>query len=117
MTQLLKDIYAVEVPDGSKNHVITGNRITWKMNELKFWWDLKPLPPGNYVFLFTTKAAKEEDYRNLSLKSYGKMFFDYTSKLNGLAAHSLTRKESFESLLRSKGLDPSSNFAIIKQQQ
>lgn len=99
------------------------------MGECLFWnngtknnLNYRRLPPGSYTFLFCSNNVTEEEckemikpvkgygYRNYEKEDYngGHSPFDVWS-----AYHFKTALESLQSLLRSLGLDPSRNYAII----
>lgn len=90
------------------------------------------LPPGSYTFLFCSNNANEEQARGIvaSQMERGAVFnpevghyqsagwTTYYRNYEHYPATSIcipnTALESLQSLLRSLGLDPSSNFAILK---
>lgn len=73
----------------------------------------KPLPPGTWQFLFTTKTATEEGARKV-VEQYtlrGNIrYTDYAYEYMWCE----TALDSLRSLLRSKGLDEKNNYAIIE---
>lgn len=94
----------------SQNNI--GQVLFWGIDSFMLPLDYKRLPPGSYTFLFCSLSATEEQAREIvgSIKMPLILLFkdyeydeDYTRAL-----------ESLQSLLRSLGLDPSLNFAILK---
>lgn len=77
----------------------------------------KPLPPGAWRFLFTTKTATEEDARKVVEKDnrgYKYYWDDKGFVPRGFNSRYKTALESLHSLLRSKGLDDR-NYALIEK--
>lgn len=86
----------------------------------------KPLPPGTWRFLFTTKTATEEDARKVVRSSEWhfpekharyvdyKFPFDRENKQRWGEGFG-SAIESLHSLLRSKGLDENKNYALIEK--
>lgn len=107
MTELLPDIWAVEVPDDAKGFDIweaTMSLRGYKKGDLFLGYIHngesynEPLPSGNWSILFSTKDAGEEDWATAFSDSC-----DYTSKECGI------------DILTSKGLDPNKNYVLIKK--
>lgn len=109
LKELLPDIWAVEVPEG--NWVsINGNQISFFFSSsTEKTGQIITLPPGNYQFLFTTKDAGEEDWQKVIRARE-----DYSPSL--AKAFDEDTMNWVESLLKSKGLDTTKNYAIIKKQ-
>lgn len=90
------------------------------MNNLNYW----RLPPGSYTFLCASLSATEEQARGIvdwyadedysDYDSYGEIikFNVYTDYVDG--DQFKTALESLQSLLKSLGLDPSLNYALLK---
>lgn len=71
------------------------------------------VPVGRFQFLFTTKTATEEDAKKMVRElPVGARYENYNGDFP-VWYH--TCKESLKSLLRSKGLDPNKNYAIIEK--
>ena len=118
MTELLPDIFCIEIPEGSKPddeiskgpaififHTIRPIRTATRI----------PLPSGKWSILFTSKDAGEEDWKGV-VNSYGNgMYFDYS--LPVWFGYKTLPSESGLSLLTSKGLDTNKNYLIIKKEK
>lgn len=92
MTQLTDNIYAVEVPE---------DVVDFKTFVKRVMDGTVDVPTGRARFLFTTGTATEKDAR----------------KVVGLRRNYFTEVlPSLHSLLRSKGLDPNKNYALIEKQ-
>jgi hypothetical protein len=83
----------------------------------------KPLPPGTWRFLFTTKSVTEEQAASIvQIISNGRISgmpqYRRYDRDNELPARMWTRdaRHSLETLLRSKGLDEKKNYSIIEKQ-
>lgn len=106
MIQLTDKVWAVEMPD--------------KVNDFKSFVecvknDEADTDVGKFQFLFATKTAIEEEARKAvdEHKIRGNVRYeDYTREYMWQE----TALESLHSLLRSKGLDPNKNYAIIEKQ-
>lgn len=124
MTQLTHNIYAVEVPE-DVSHI----RVATSQNNLgdclfyvngKGMLQFKKLPPGTYQFLFTTKNVTKEQAREVVKPQWmvqagtTPSYPDYTGEWAGFVDQP---SKSFESLLRSKNLDPKKNYAVIKRNE
>lgn len=125
MMQLTDKYFAVEVPDwanGYRVEIIPQADVFWLVcYEIGDYDEPKrekeiDLPPGTYRFLFTTKTATEEDARKV-VKSIpcGRKKIYKGVKDDGNEAWYESPLKSLHSLLRSKGLDPNKNYAIIEK--
>jgi hypothetical protein len=120
MIELLKDIFAVEVPGNAQVYGEVSNRQVEYMYRDKqgcmnyATTGVNPLlPPGKWSILFTTKEAKEEDWGNVvEFDELANCYNDYEDVEGGY--HSSI--ESGLSLLRSRGLNPDNNFVILKRE-
>lgn len=128
MVQLTDKVYAVEVPEGSSAFKIiphlVRNAIS-EMDAIKLVWECEQithswatLPPGTWRFLFTTKMATEDDARKV-VKNYGGKYTDYEATEEDYRLQDIywydNALQSLSSLLRSKGLDPDKNYALIEK--
>lgn len=68
---------------------------------------------GDFTIVGLAKDLSGTEWRKL-VKGYGKMYMDYTSTLNGLAAHCLTDIESGHSLLAKYGLNETTTLILKK---
>lgn len=127
MIQLTDRVYAVELPPGNY-----GDGLIVEVDG-KYYLNLideegimlagtKPLPPGTWRFLFTTKTATEEQAASIvqiisNGKASGTPQYRRYDRDNELPARMWTRdaRHSLETLLRSKGLDDKNNFALIEK--
>lgn len=117
MTQLTDKVWAVEVPDGAENV-----RVSQLIGTPKLFADLPgvlwaaKIPPGTYRFLFTTGTATEEDARKVVKTVLNGFYENYNTfiDMSGFEGFG-TAIESLASLLRSKGLDPKNNYALIEK--
>lgn len=113
MTQLLPNIFAIEVPRGTtalalapneeKPYILQGH-ISGAFGEIQ-------LPPGSYEILFTTKGVSEEHAQQIVEKLAGlsRTYRDYHK-----SEWYRTATNSLHSLLRSKGLT-ATNYLLIKK--
>lgn len=132
MTQLTDKVWAVEVPDGSgafkimphfvRNAITERDaiKLVWESEQITHSWVI--LPPGSWRFLFTTKAATEEQAASVvqiisNGKITGRPQYRRYDRDNELPARMWTRdsRHSLETLLRSKGLDENKNYALIEK--
>lgn len=131
MTQLMENIFAIEVPvDGFDFEILRTYR-----NELRYLIkgsenpltggekiEALPLPPGNYSFICASLTATEEEAAKIVVRvKYYNRENDYEAK-NAFENYEhpatsvhLTAKGSLHSLLRSKGLNPELNYAILRK--
>lgn len=125
MTQLTDKIWSMDVPSMAFGLIVNNYADESELVYMLSMSDIsddenaeeklitKPLPPGSYRFLFTTKAATEEDARKVVRElPVGARYENYNGDYP-VWYH--TGKESLRSLLRSKGLDPKNNYAIIEK--
>lgn len=129
MTQITDKHWAVEVPDKIDNpnfYRVNNESIMFK------WGDVdRPLNPHDVVridkysgdlkdykwpvFLFTTATATEEELKPLDYilqhNNFKEWFIDFCNRLT----YFFNRKDSLESLLLSKKLNPNKNYAIIEK--
>lgn len=120
MTQLTDKVYAESLPPGNY-----GDGLIIEVDG-KYYLNLidengemlagtKPLPPGTWRFLFTTKTAKEEDARKV-VTPYGKGWKDYIVYHAHKDIPYEFAYDSLRSLLRSKNLNPDkNNYALIEK--
>jgi hypothetical protein len=115
MTELLDNIFAIEVPNGTTalalmqigkgRHYIAQGHISGLIGDIQ-------LPPGSYEIMFTTKGVTEEQAETIPMEGSKKNFGykDYEGKVSShfYADHAL------QSLLKSKGLT-AGNYLIIKK--
>lgn len=125
MIQLTDKVYAVEVPLNSKKHHISfTGKIATSIDQSIFFkhededeldeWTFRDLPPGSCRFLFATKTVTEEDARKVVRElPVGARWMNYNGDYP-VWYH--TGKESLRSLIRSKGLDPNKNYALIEKE-
>lgn len=121
MIQITDKTTAMPIPEGAERVYFDGRAsIGFYLNgELRFIH----FPPGTWRFLFTTKTATEEEARkvmvplNSPFLKGDKRYKDYTIPQSHTIADAVcTALESLASLLRSKGLDPKNNYALIEKQ-
>lgn len=121
MIQLLKDIYLVEVPEGAKDfgcvHVFHGEDVLYYPNKSG-----ETIPVANMPchcdlieILFTTKDCSELDAQSV-VETEGPHFNLYPCFLEPDQLYD-SASMSLKSLLRSKGLDPSKNYLLIRKQR
>lgn len=140
MTKLTDNIFAYSLPNGNYGEgliiEVDGKHYLNMIDDNgEMLAGTKPLPPGNYRFLFTTKTATEEDARkvvetihieegpspgNDFAGGWDTGYVDYENRgefagYQGDAGVFRKAIESLHSLLRSKGLDDKNNFAIIEK--
>lgn len=120
MTQITDKVFAAEVPDDASNFRFgKSERLKYKLfysTTLDYFAGSQfiELPPGTWRFLFTTKSATEEDARKVVRElPVGARYENYAGDYP-VWYH--TGKESLRSLLRSKGLDPNKNHALIEKE-
>lgn len=112
MTKLTDKTTAMPIPEGAERVYYDGaNSIGFYLNgELRFIH----FPPGSWRFLFTTKAATEEQahpvVENVTTANELPVYRDYEFSMWTKSAVG-----SLKSLLRSKGLDENKNYAIIEK--
>lgn len=124
MTELLPNIFAVEVPEslsqielyGTMDGVDEINGIVTILRQgqspiFKTWH--KSIPPGSYDILFTTKEATEDQAAQIVKREWDSEYqqWFYLTE-TGLT---LDYRESLNFLLRSKGLNPDKNYLLIKK--
>lgn len=125
MVQLTNNKYAMDVPSMAFGFMVNNCA---KESELMYMLSMsdiadddnaeetlitKPLPPGTWRFLSTTKTATEEDARKVVRElPVGARWMNYSGDYP-VWCH--TGKESLHSLLRSKGLDDKNNYALIEK--
>lgn len=129
MIQITDKVWAVEVPDKINNpnfYRVNNEAIMFNWDDIdhplnphdlvrvdKFFGDLKDYKWP--VFLFTTKTATEEDahpvVENVTTVNELPVYRDYEFSMWMKSAVG-----SLRSLLRSKGLDPNKNYALIEKQ-
>lgn len=126
MTQLTDNIFASQVPQDKTcqpEDMTFANfyphaskevdEIIWiKCNGNSF---TQKIPPGTYRFLFTTEVATEEQLKPLDYvlqhNNFKERFIDFCNRLT----YFFNRKDSLDSLLLSKKLNPENNYAIIEK--
>jgi len=114
----MTNVKAIEVPMDAKDCFVSEN------GKLKTWCSAyvlyKPLPPGNWQFLFLTRDMKSDQVDGVVpskiLLEYGghgpdriKLYYDFRTH----QFHFEYPEESFHSWLRSQGLEESKNYAIL----
>lgn len=147
MTQLTDKIWTMDVPSMAfgfmVNNYATESELIYMLSMSDIADDdnaeetliTKPLPPGTWRFLFTTKTATEEDARRV-VKTihieeapspyndfaggwrFGYVDYENRGEFSGYQgdAGSFGKSiDSLNSLLRSKGLDDKKNFALIEK--
>lgn len=119
LTQLTENIFAVEIPGDAINILVGRYFIYWDTNGSS---NELALPPGSYTLLFLSKEATEDDWKTVCDSDVGGGELDEKTWLEWLNYETDeysfdTATESGHRLLRSKGLDPSKNYAIIKNNQ
>jgi len=119
LTRLTENIFAVEIPGDAINILVGRYFIYWDTNGSS---NELALPPGHYTLLFLSKEATEDDWENVCDSDVGGGELDEKTWLEWLNYETDeysfdTATESGHRLLRSKGLDPSKNYAIIKNNQ
>lgn len=140
MTELLPNIFAIEVPVKSYRHeyihVYYGEEILrWyinpeppPMNEdddildlidkpINDKWDAVNLPPGNYSFICASLTATEEEAAKIVEPGLGSGYADYEIDPELKYCDSFIKAtDALLSILRSKGLNPELNYAILQKQ-
>lgn len=104
MIQLTDKVWAVEVPDD----VIDFKNFIKRVKD-----DTVVVPAGRAHFICTNKTAIEEDARKVVRElPVGARYENYNGDYP-VWYH--TGRDSLHSLLRSKGLDPNKNYALIEK--
>jgi hypothetical protein len=133
MTQLNEQaLYAIEVPEDAQPYILNacnnkGQGLFYKQpgNPSPPWIDL---PPGNYSFLFCSLNCTEEQAASvveseelfINGKSQGVLHAVYYNNgkiLADVCEWYNSAKNSLQSLLKSKNLDPNKNYALVKLEQ
>lgn len=108
-----EDAYDFEIYTNTTESII-GFWISDRLGRLGFAQTGRvPIPPGSYRILCKASEAGEEQAKRI-VKGFGKLYFDYTSKIGGLAAHSLTATESIHSLILSLGMEVNQTIILEK---
>lgn len=136
VTELLPNILAVELTnlgDLWKKFEILQPDNKWTVPYLKYVYrsiyhtrnfkkdfycgDETPLPTGSYEILFTTKKVSEEDAKKVVGKEgvhpswpFNPLYTNYGND----RVYIDDARESLQSLLRSKNLDPAKNYLLIR---
>lgn len=125
MTQIADKIWAEQLPEGNYGEgliiEVDGKHYLNLIDENgEMLAGTKPLPPGTYRFLFTTKNVKiiPNGIVECKIVEYdgeikGTRFVNYTNP--NQRYWYINKTDSFKSLLRSKNLDPKNNYAIIEK--
>lgn len=120
LTQLTDNIFAVEIPeDAIYTRVFKDSSGEYLSG---FQEPLIPLPPGSYTLLFLSKEATEDDWKKVCDSDVGggeideKIWLEWFNYETDEYSFD-TATESGYSLLRSKGLDPTKQYTIIKNNQ
>lgn len=130
MTQLTDNIYAVEIPEDAYDVEIVGDGLDFIYYRIPITGTFEKSKgklihistTGSYTLLFLSKEATEDDYKKVVERVSGWMtdiYYDYCA--NGRDYRDIVDAafcepvKSFHSLLQSRGLDPSKNYAIIKK--
>lgn len=123
MTELKDNIFAIEMPEDAESCEIRGEHSKRPYQLLSFFGegDAIDLPIGSWQFLFTTKEMSEKQARrivkcNQDFVPGAKVQMAFYENYEGQYSSFPSAIASFESLLRSKGLDESKNYAIIQKQ-
>jgi hypothetical protein len=112
MIHLREQYFALQVADAN-NAVISGNTITWKTENAQARGFI-PLPPGTWEVVCTSKEATEDQLKDIIPEmKVGQRYQNYNGDYP-VWYHS--RRESFRSLLTSKGCDVNRNWLILKKQ-
>lgn len=117
MTELLPNIFAIEVPNG-----IVDIELTHSKDKVVFWTSEEghidiELPTGSYEIMFATSSVTEYQAATISPGSWSKyfenapgpLFMDYSDNIYRFD----NAIKSLQSLLKSKGLT-AGNYLIIK---
>lgn len=122
MEQILKDVFAVEVPlDADPNewkifNVDAKSYLNGLTEDGEMYAGLDPLPPGSYEILFTTLSCTEDQAAGVVSQVLNGFYENYltTLDLSGFEGYDKAT-ESLQSLLRSKNLDPAKNYLLIRK--
>jgi len=109
-------LYAVELPEGYntvkvfKNYISIQKKVMGSYNVKTI-----PIPPGQWIFHFTTATATEQDWATVIPEPYHRNFLDYTQKQGkGYTVYFFdTATDSGHSLLAANGLPIEKNYAIL----
>ncbi len=118
MLEILPNIFCVEIPEGavdySQVHIYAGeDPICFHGKDGEIIDAFNPPGGGTYSILFASKDAGEEDWKGV-IDTYGNgMYYDYSVPF--FFGYIRSPTESGLSLLKSKGLDTTKNYLIIKQ--
>lgn len=111
MTQLTDDIFAVELPDYVNSSLeIEDDAIFWKDNSCYMGFDCVVIPSGDYKLISLTNCMTEQDAEKITKQELLGSWWNHEKPSYGLKS----ALESFQSLLKSKGLGIDKNYAIIK---
>jgi len=119
MIPLLNNHYAVEVPDGAQHIEVRNYGLNDAVEYIHTIEGVKTcgvddLPPGKWQIVCTSKDVTEDMLANIVCElPVGKRFENYNGDYP-VWYH--TKKESFRSLLTSKGCDLNKNWLILKKQ-
>lgn len=112
MIQLLENVFAVEVPDDAKECAIkNGAYVKWLMVDGNPFVPINN--PARFRTLFTTKDCTEEQAAGI-VEKCARGWKDYFDDPYANIPFS-TAEYSLKSLLRSKGLDTTKNYLLIKK--
>lgn len=98
--QITEEHRAAPITDTAYNIFIQGNKLSFWSKGALHTLD-RFLPPGSWKFLFTTKEATEEQRAFVAGLPFTDIVHGYTRDL-------------FNNFLRSKGLNPNNNYAVIQ---
>jgi len=117
MTQLTKNIYAVEVPKDAEKLQLTNIQVDTDLVYIDGDGIIRyvdSLPEGQWSFICTSSDISEQQAHQL-VGHHGGFFKDYTHKTDEPKHTLKTALESFSSLLKSKGLTDGC-WAILRKQ-
>lgn len=120
MTQLTENIFTIEMPADAQPYILDSANGKEQGLFYKQPGNSSPpwivLPPGNYSFICASLTATEEEAANIVTKEDHFAYWNYEGPFVDQVPSCRTALESLHSLLRSKGLNPELNYAILLKQ-
>ena len=115
MTNLINNIFAIEVPEDVIDcRLNSAGNILWPMLPGHVTTQPIDLPPGTWQLLFLTRDATDSDWEKMVERDskYPEWWYkDYELK----SPFCYNSTQSGHSLLRSKGLNPDKNYVLIEK--
>jgi len=115
--------FIVGVPEGARNILIKKNQLRWKINPLKFYWDLLSLPPGAYEIVGKGLCSEitEEEWKGVVERYFPDeqeylptAFWNYPQYKDNGPLYDATSTDSGHSLIQSHNQQPD-RCVLVKQ--